>query len=99
MNAEHQARMIANGEKRLYHSIEPWRTEDKTHIFSAECHYEIAAVCNEHGETSCREDRINAERIVACVNACACMVDPEKEIAELRQVVKNLASCTSLKIE
>jgi hypothetical protein len=28
--------------------------------------------------------RANAERIVSCVNACAGMEDPEKEIAKLR---------------
>ena len=34
------------------------------------------------------EDAANAARIVACVNACAGMVDPAKEIAELRSEVE-----------
>lgn len=32
----------------------------------------------------------NAERIVACVNACAGMIDPAKEIAELRAEIARL---------
>jgi len=36
----------------------------------------------------------NLQRIVQCVNACAGMSDPEKEIAELKQRIKELESCT-----
>lgn len=37
------------------------------------------------------EEKANARRIVACVNACAGMEDPAVEIAELRKAVKVLA--------
>lgn len=55
------------------------------------------------GRCDCDHDRANANRIVACVNACAGMADPASEIAALKAqrdellaalgVLKELAKC------
>jgi hypothetical protein len=66
------------------HTPEPWEiNEDQSHdgIFN---------VCSANGEYICTvwgihdNGRSNADRIVACVNACAGMDDPQAEIARLK---------------
>lgn len=80
----------------MSHTKEPWRV----HIYSDARNHEIyggkhqiAEVTNyyttpEHSDRA--QDEANAERIVACVNACSTLKDPEKEIKALIDAARGL---------
>lgn len=43
-----------------------------------------------------RTDRANARRAAACVNACAGMKDPDKEITAMRQALEDIVAIPAL---
>jgi len=70
------------------HTPEPWTiVRSRGYLYDGIGKNNDCAVFEEARES-------DALRIVQCVNACAGMSDPEKEITELRQRIKELESCT-----
>jgi len=72
----------------IEHTPEPWIAIEGGPLFSPWVivdgdQFQIANVSNWR-ERKLNTDKANAIRIVACVNACAGMTDPEKELAALR---------------
>ena len=69
----------------MKHTPEPWKV-NKMHVSA-----DISHIGSCYGTmTSKEEDRANAARIVACVNACAGMESPEDDIKRYK---KALSSC------
>ena len=81
------------------HTPEPWAIAGKNKV-RLDCAYLIRPVDDknyEYGATLAATNHEDSIRIVSCVNACAGMEDPEKEIAWLRkQRDKLLAALESL---
>jgi hypothetical protein len=65
------------------HTPEPWETD-----YESWPAYIQAATLSEEGDkewvANCGDNKANASRIVACINACAGMGDPQAEIASLK---------------
>lgn len=83
------------------HTPEPWAIHPNPSYICNEQGAEIATLwcigeaAGVQGMKYYPESDANAQRIVACVNACAGMVDPAKEIAELRAEIARLKNPTS----
>ena len=77
------------------HTPEPWKySEDLPHHGCRLIHAADGYLIADAGRITRRtgdEMDSNARRIVACVNACAGMMDPVEEIARLRAARKALA--------
>lgn len=72
------------------HTLEPWFLSGQYRIMgpSEESGYGPESVARVRAKQEYRHaevDAANAARIVACVNACRGMIDPEQEIRALRQ--------------
>lgn len=75
------------------HSSEPWEAHGDTISNKSISIAHIFCIGNTEESKGVRyypESRANGERIVACVNACKGMDDPEKEIAALRAEINRL---------
>ena len=42
---------------------------------------------------------VKALRVAACVNACAGLPDPEKDVAEMREILREVAKCHTTRAE
>ncbi len=72
------------------HTPEPWSCESG-HVIAEQTEGNILiANCNASYVLSPLQKALNAERIVACVNACKGMDDPGSEIQDLRQTQDEL---------
>lgn len=72
------------------HTPEPWSCESG-HVIAEQTEGNILiANCNASYVLNQLQKEANAERIVACVNACQGMVDPDSEIQDLKQTQDEL---------
>lgn len=69
----------------MRHTPEPW-VANYNGIFRGYEHYQVflGKMSGSGSECSPAKDEANAERVVACVNACAGMADPAAEIEAMR---------------
>lgn len=84
----------------MEHTPTPWKLETRTPESDA---YDSYRMSNENEDTVFlvtyrkgeNQRLVDAQRIVACVNACERMEDPENEIQALRDRVKELEGAIS----
>lgn len=78
------------------HTPEPWDYVVADNALHPHCSVLSASdgspiVSTAHLKGLCPEDEVNVQRIVACVNACAGIPDPEKTVPELVRVIRSAA--------
>jgi len=81
------------------HTAEPWIRKHGTRIYAADGEWFIAQTTISPSHPAGAQDEANATRIVACVNACKGLADPEAAIREAREALVEVSFLAHFALE